>query len=101
MAGQVVHRVWLCACTADCPREHSWLTPAGVPAALPAACVHARCLSYLLWFRPGQGLHCSQDVLPLRRAWSCRQIESTGTLGEEGWETWGGSCGELMAPADF
>lgn len=97
-AGQVVHRARSCACTADGPRGHSWPPPAGVPAALPAACVHAPGLSYLLRFRPGRGLHCSQDELPLRRARSCPQISSPGTLGEEGWETWGGSCGELMAP---
>lgn len=88
VAGQVVQRVWLCACTADCPRGRSWLPQASVPAALPAACVHARGPSYLLRFRSGQGLHCSQDVLPLRRAWSYPQIESPGTLG-------GGGMGNL------
>lgn len=28
VAGQVVQRVWLCACTADCPRGRSWLPQA-------------------------------------------------------------------------
>lgn len=52
----------------------------------PAALVYTSSQSRvcLPWFRPGQRLHCSQDVLPLQRAGSCPQIVSPGMLGEEG-----------------
>lgn len=85
-AREVVHWVLLCACTADCSH--------GAP--LPTRCWRLCILPCILspypgqgrvrlpWFRPGQGLHCSQDVLSLLPAGNCPLILSPGLLGEEG-----------------
>lgn len=103
VAGQVVHRVWLCACTADCPRGHSWLPPGWRPCSPPCS-LRPRWRPELpspVQIGTGFALQSGRASPCVELGAARPQIESPGTLGEEAWETWEGSCGELMPPADF
>lgn len=100
-AGEVVHWVLLCACTADCPHGAPLPThPCSLPCSLRPHPQPGPSLPSPVQTGTGFALQSRRASPASSRELSANRLAGDAG-GRRGWETWGGSRKEVMTPAYF